>query len=305
MATASFMHRLQAQPLASFSVPQRCIETVRIIGVHRQPAGPQPFRCCHAGPTTAAPTAARRAPVTSASAFSQASQSAASGTDSELPAAAYGQASVGCSCMCGPVVQSVSSTHPAVPCCLHCFQKVPPELQLTSIWEPLIDLVCSLRLLASFSTPSRATFWHAHAACTLSVQVISAEANFVRVNISHVESPMHSTPGTTSSSSSNGTSSPRSSEAAAPPVRQLLCTVRALLKKIGQRVLVGDNVRVQPIDWPAGRGVVDTVQPRSSELADPAVANVDHVLLLFGLTQPPVSVANAAVAAGCCLRYCQ
>jgi hypothetical protein len=188
--------------------------------------------------------------------------------------------------MCGPVVQSVSSTHPAV-CRLHCFQKGRPELQLTSVWEPLIDVVCSLRLLASFSTPSRATFWHTHAACTLSVQVVSAEANFVRVNLSHLESPAHGTR-SSNSSSSNGASS--SSEAATPPVRQLLCTVRALLKKIGQRVLVGDNVRVQPIDWPAGRGVVDTVQPRSSELADPAVANVNHVLLLFGLTQPPVSV---------------
>jgi ribosome biogenesis GTPase len=54
-------------------------------------------------------------------------------------------------------------------------------------------------------------------------------------------------------------------------------------------VLVGDYVRVNPVDWTAARGVVDSVQPRTSELADPAVANVDHVLLLFGLTQPPVS----------------
>ncbi|KAF6264792.1 hypothetical protein COO60DRAFT_1266780 [Scenedesmus sp. NREL 46B-D3] len=72
-----------------------------------------------------------------------------------------------------------------------------------------------------------------------------------------------------------------------PPRTQLLCTVRALLKKINQRVLVGDRVRVHGIDWLEGRGVVESVQPRSSELADPAIANVGHVLLLFGLTQPP------------------
>jgi putative ribosome biogenesis GTPase RsgA len=77
-----------------------------------------------------------------------------------------------------------------------------------------------------------------------------------------------------------------------PPRAQLLCTVRALLKKINQRVLVGDRVRVHGIDWLEGRGVVESVQQRSSELADPAVANVGHVLLLFGLTQPPVSVQS-------------
>lgn len=129
------------------------------------------------------------------------------------------------------------------------------------------------------------------------VQVISAEANFVRVNISHLD---HSSSTSTTSSSSSSPAQdahaasptqtqPQTQPQVPPPVPQLLCTVRALLKKIGQRVLVGDNVRVHPIDWADGRGVVEAVQPRSSELADPAVANVDHVLLLFGLTHPPVS----------------
>ena len=35
---------------------------------------------------------------------------------------------------------------------------------------------------------------------------------------------------------------------------ELLCIVRALLKKIRQTVLVGDNVKVVGIDWPAQRG---------------------------------------------------
>ena len=36
---------------------------------------------------------------------------------------------------------------------------------------------------------------------------------------------------------------------------ELLCTVRALLKKMQERVLVGDNVRVISIDWVESRGV--------------------------------------------------
>uniref|UniRef100_A0A383WD87 EngC GTPase domain-containing protein n=1 Tax=Tetradesmus obliquus TaxID=3088 RepID=A0A383WD87_TETOB len=147
-------------------------------------------------------------------------------------------------------------------------------------------------------------------------QVISAEANYVRVNISHLDASAaaDSSPEATSSSGSSSSSSPSSSQDedaeqllhsrhasnsqassssssssshVPPPRTQLLCTVRALLKKINQRVLVGDRVRVHGIDWLEGRGVVESVQPRSSELADPAIANVGHVLLLFGLTQPP------------------
>ena len=72
-----------------------------------------------------------------------------------------------------------------------------------------------------------------------------------------------------------------------PPRRQLLCTVRALLKKVRQRVLVGDVVSLAAVDWAAGRAVVDAVLPRATELADPAVANADHVVLVFGLAAPP------------------
>lgn len=35
------------------------------------------------------------------------------------------------------------------------------------------------------------------------------------------------------------------------------------------------------------------VLPRHSELVDPAVANVDHALLVFALEQPPVSAGVA------------
>jgi hypothetical protein len=45
---------------------------------------------------------------------------------------------------------------------------------------------------------------------------------------------------------------------------ELLCVVRALLKKIKQRVLVGDGVDVNTIDWVDGRAVVEHVHARSS-----------------------------------------
>lgn len=40
-------------------------------------------------------------------------------------------------------------------------------------------------------------------------------------------------------------------------------------------------------------GMVDDVLPRSSELQDPAVANVDQVLLVFALERPPLDLQVA------------
>lgn len=51
---------------------------------------------------------------------------------------------------------------------------------------------------------------------------------------------------------------------------------------------MGDFVRVRSIDWTASRGVVGEVLPRVSELTDPSVANVGHLLLVFALDSPPV-----------------
>jgi len=178
---------------------------------------------------------------------------------------------------------------------------------------------------------------------TATGRVMAAEANYVRVDIHRLGGPTDSTAGeltaataaaiasttTSSSSSSNsssssstssGTGSPESSSSPnrtssseqqqadtaspPPPRRQLLCTVRALLKKVRQRVLVGDVVSVGSIDWAAGRGVVEGVLPRVSELVDPAVANVDHVVLLFGLAQPPVSAGSRRSLARRCAVLC-
>jgi RsgA GTPase len=49
--------------------------------------------------------------------------------------------------------------------------------------------------------------------------------------------------------------------------------------------------------WPAAplrAGVVQEVLPRSSELGDPPVANVDHILLVFSLSQPPFEPAQVS-----------
>ncbi|XP_076916604.1 small ribosomal subunit biogenesis GTPase RsgA 1, mitochondrial-like, partial [Bidens hawaiensis] len=67
---------------------------------------------------------------------------------------------------------------------------------------------------------------------------------------------------------------------------KLLCVVRNLLKKIKRRVLVGDTVLVGSIDWVDRRGMIENVFERRSEILDPPVANVDHLLVLFSLDQP-------------------
>ncbi|CAH2065841.1 unnamed protein product [Thlaspi arvense] len=67
---------------------------------------------------------------------------------------------------------------------------------------------------------------------------------------------------------------------------ELLCVVRAVLKKIRRRVLVGDKVLVGSIDWIDRRGMIENVFQRRSEILDPPVANVDHLLVLFSLDQP-------------------
>ncbi|KAJ0256053.1 Small ribosomal subunit biogenesis GTPase RsgA 1 [Hirschfeldia incana] len=75
---------------------------------------------------------------------------------------------------------------------------------------------------------------------------------------------------------------------------ELLCVVRAVLKKIRRRVLVGDKVLVGSIDWDdmrdlderRPRGMIENVFQRRSEILDPPVANVDHLLVLFSLDQP-------------------
>lgn len=74
---------------------------------------------------------------------------------------------------------------------------------------------------------------------------------------------------------------------------ELLCVVRALLKKTEQRVLVGDWVTVSSVEWTAARGMVTALLPRVGlPLTEPPVANVQQLLLCFALTDPPVEAVQ-------------
>ena len=66
----------------------------------------------------------------------------------------------------------------------------------------------------------------------------------------------------------------------------LLCTRRTRLKKIGQKVMVGDRVLIEEPDWQDGRGAIAEVLPRTTVLQRPPVANTDSILLVFALEEP-------------------
>jgi ribosome biogenesis GTPase len=68
--------------------------------------------------------------------------------------------------------------------------------------------------------------------------------------------------------------------------QRLLCTRRTRLSKSGQRICVGDRVRVDGIDWPAGRGAVAALEPRHNLLERPPVANIAQVVVVVALAEP-------------------
>ena len=88
------------------------------------------------------------------------------------------------------------------------------------------------------------------------VQVISAEANFVRVNITRLGDDDEAADADAERRGSHSTASTSAQkQQLQPPRTQLLCTVRALLKKAGVRVPVGDPVRMSGTVWREGGGV--------------------------------------------------
>ncbi|WP_353258619.1 small ribosomal subunit biogenesis GTPase RsgA [Prochlorothrix hollandica] len=66
----------------------------------------------------------------------------------------------------------------------------------------------------------------------------------------------------------------------------LLCTRRSRLKKLGQRVMVGDRVQVEEPDWQGLRGAIAAILPRSTVLDRPPMANANQILLVFALAEP-------------------
>ena len=69
-------------------------------------------------------------------------------------------------------------------------------------------------------------------------------------------------------------------------IEHLLCVRRTRLGKTGQQICVGDRVQIDGIDWPEGRGAVAALEPRSSLLERPAVANCSRVVVAVALEQP-------------------
>ncbi|MBE9042945.1 small ribosomal subunit biogenesis GTPase RsgA [Pleurocapsales cyanobacterium LEGE 10410] len=94
----------------------------------------------------------------------------------------------------------------------------------------------------------------------------------------------------------------------------LLCTRRTRLKKIGQRVMVGDRVLVVEPDWQDDRGAIAEVLPRATELERPPVANAERILLVFAVEEPTldpwqlsrflVKAESAALELCLCLNKC-
>ena len=70
------------------------------------------------------------------------------------------------------------------------------------------------------------------------------------------------------------------------PCPELLCTRRSRLKKLGQKVMVGDYVGIEEPDWLGQRGAISQVLSRRTQLQRPPVANADQVLLMFTLAEP-------------------
>ena len=70
------------------------------------------------------------------------------------------------------------------------------------------------------------------------------------------------------------------------PSRLLLCTRRTRLKKIGQKVMVGDRVMIEEPDWQDDRGAIARVISRTTELQRPPVANAEQILLVFSAVEP-------------------
>lgn len=150
-------------------------------------------------------------------------------------------------------------------------------------------------------------------------QVIAAQANFMRVFIERtghedqVEGsfygPLNDPEDGDDEGRRSGENAPSTSSSAvnawevncgAKAGTELLCVVRAVLKKIKRRVLVGDRVLVSGIDWVDRRGMVEDVLDRRSEIAEPPVANVEHMFVLFAFDRPklePIALSRFLIEA--------
>jgi ribosome biogenesis GTPase len=117
--------------------------------------------------------------------------------------------------------------------------------------------------------------------------VLAVQANFYRVQLDTGEGKSTGAEANIPPNAPQLTNPPASS-LASPNASVLLCTRRTRLKKIGQQVMVGDYVVVEEPDWAGGRGAIADVLPRRTQLDRPAIANVNQILLVFAVADPPL-----------------
>ncbi|BAY27432.1 ribosome small subunit-dependent GTPase A [Calothrix sp. NIES-2100] len=117
--------------------------------------------------------------------------------------------------------------------------------------------------------------------------VLAVQANFyqVQLDVKDTETRRHGDTEDLSQTLSASLPLPISASSASP---MLLCTRRTRLKKIGQQVMVGDRVVIEEPDWAGGRGAIADVLPRQTQLDRPPIANVNQILLVFAVADPPL-----------------
>lgn len=64
------------------------------------------------------------------------------------------------------------------------------------------------------------------------------------------------------------------------------CKAKGIFRKDNQKPLVGDDVEIQILDEEEGKGNIEKLLPRKSELIRPAVANIDQALVIFASVKP-------------------
>ncbi|MBR4082892.1 MAG: ribosome small subunit-dependent GTPase A [Lachnospiraceae bacterium] len=63
------------------------------------------------------------------------------------------------------------------------------------------------------------------------------------------------------------------------------CKAKGIFRKENQKPLVGDDVEIQILSE-EGKGNIEKLLPRKSELIRPAVANIDQALVIFAIVKP-------------------
>ena len=69
--------------------------------------------------------------------------------------------------------------------------------------------------------------------------------------------------------------------------RVVVCRLRGRLRQGQGRVMTGDRVRVQILD--DSTGIIDDIAPRENQLSRPPIANVDQVVVVATLREPPLN----------------